>query len=230
MSNQFTYKTPEQQIEAFWNRVDRSGGENSCWLWTSSRKKGGYGGISWKGKQDRAHRIAYSLTYGEIPDGLYVLHECDNPPCCNPKHLFLGTHLENMQDRDRKGRNINRAGEDHPMCVLSDDQVTTIRLRYASGEFSLKQIGAEYNVSETLIGLIIRYKLRVLDANGIPLPIIDRPNKADRKMKYKHLTDFEKVEIYRLHQAGFSSRNLAAQFGVSRISIMNAVHAIAETT
>jgi hypothetical protein len=66
----------------------------------------GYGKLCWQGKQDRyAHRVAYQLAHGPIPDGRFVCHACDNPSCCNPRHLWLGTPLDNIQDRDRKGRN-----------------------------------------------------------------------------------------------------------------------------
>ena len=86
---------------------------NGCWIlpgfqWRSKGMKDadvGYGCFSYRGKGWRAHRIAWTLVNGEIPKGLFVLHRCDNPPCCNPDHLRLGTHKENMDDMNRKGRN-----------------------------------------------------------------------------------------------------------------------------
>src|SRR6266542_5251028 len=90
----------------FWARVDRSGGPNACWPWTGGRiiKGSGYGQFILHGKHTTAHRAAFELTYGAVLPGMQVCHTCDNPPCCNPKHLWVGTPADNMTDRIRKGR------------------------------------------------------------------------------------------------------------------------------
>lgn len=93
--------TPEQ----FWARVERGDG---CWLWQGMTISGGYGRVGWRGMKAVAHRVAWELTYGPIPEGLWVLHRCDNPPCCNPEHLFLGSRLDNIADMVAKGRGANR--------------------------------------------------------------------------------------------------------------------------
>ena len=91
--------------EQFWSRVQKT---EFCWLWMGSRDVNGYGLVrKWvdgKSKQLLTHRVAYLLTYNEIPDGLSVCHACDNPPCVNPDHLFLGTFRTNILDRWRKER------------------------------------------------------------------------------------------------------------------------------
>lgn len=94
-----------ESIAAFWSRVDRRA-DDECWPWTGPGKVGGYGGVSVASLRGpiAAHRIAFGLANNGIPDGLYVLHTCDNPPCCNPAHLWAGTHLENMLDMRTKGR------------------------------------------------------------------------------------------------------------------------------
>lgn len=84
--------------ERFWARVSRRGPEE-CWPWTGSTDKNGYGFVSRGNRNHRATRIAYSLVRGEIADGLHMCHHCDNPTCCNPAHLYAGTHQENMKDR-----------------------------------------------------------------------------------------------------------------------------------
>jgi hypothetical protein len=93
-------------IDRFWARVDRSG---ECWLWMRARfpAGNGYGAVSFRGKVWRAHRVAWTITTGEIPPGMDVLHHCDNPPCVRPDHLFLGVDLDNARDMMRKGRNMH---------------------------------------------------------------------------------------------------------------------------
>lgn len=89
-------------LSTFWNWVDRSS-PDGCWPWTRSTF-GGYGNLRMGKGKILAHRHAYQLTYGPIPSGMDVCHRCDNPPCCRPDHLFLGTHAENMADMVAKGR------------------------------------------------------------------------------------------------------------------------------
>lgn len=110
--------------DRFWLKVDVRE-PDSCWEWTAYRDKTGYGTFGIDGKKERAPRVAWALASGEIPDGLCVLHTCDNPPCCNPKHLFLGTRADNVQDAIRKGRHIT--GEMVGGSKLTEDNVHLIR-------------------------------------------------------------------------------------------------------
>jgi hypothetical protein len=94
-------------IVKFWGMV-KIGGKDDCWVWTGCKLPTGYGHYrKTKSCQLYAHRTAFELTNGPIPDGLEVCHTCDNPPCCNPNHLWIGTHLDNVHDRDMKGRGRN---------------------------------------------------------------------------------------------------------------------------
>jgi hypothetical protein len=88
--------------DRFWEKADTSG---ECWEWTAGKFNTGYGQFSVDGAPQLAHRFSYEMHYGKISDGLHVLHTCDNPPCVNPEHLWLGTQADNNEDRDKKGRN-----------------------------------------------------------------------------------------------------------------------------
>ena len=118
-------------IAEFWERITPK--PNGCWEWQGAKTKQGYGTM-WG---TTAHRIAYSLSTGPIPEGMVVMHTCDNPSCCNPEHLRVGSQQENLADMHRKGRagDCRNFGESHGMCKLSDAQVTDIKRLYASKSF-----------------------------------------------------------------------------------------------
>lgn len=97
----------------FWTKVDKSAGPDKCWPWAKGRRADGYGQLRWEGRVVRAHRVAYQLTYGDIASDLVVMHLCDNPPCCNPAHLRLGTCLDNVADRDMKKRSTLHRSDVH---------------------------------------------------------------------------------------------------------------------
>ena len=101
----------------FWSRVDQTGGPDACWPWTAARFDTGYGCVWADGKARKAHRVAWGLMNGEIPEGVRILHRCDTPICCNPGHLFAGTSRDNTADMDAKGRRAGSYRKLHPEAV-----------------------------------------------------------------------------------------------------------------
>ncbi len=151
---------PRPIEERFWGKVAISD-KDDCWLWAGARFQRGYGKIYSGGKSSRlirAHRVAYELTYGSIPNQLHVLHKCDNPPCVNPRHLFLGTQLDNNRDRYLKGRSRGAKGQSNCNAKLTDDDVRQIHRFVASGDGPTR-IAKRYKVSRQLIWQISTGKI-----------------------------------------------------------------------
>lgn len=138
--------------ERFWSCVDRTGGSESCWEWRLSRYRGGYGKTSDAGKSLYAHRVAYELSVGPIPPGMEVCHSCDNPPCCNPSHFFLGTHHQNLMDSVSKSR--WRMGEKYG-GPLTRESVKEIRASGKRGEVH-ERIAERFGVTQSTVSRVIR--------------------------------------------------------------------------
>lgn len=110
--------------ERFWEKVDIS---SDCWEWIASKNKLGYGNFSVDGTHMLAHRYSMILAGHEIPDGMAVLHRCDNPPCVNPSHLYVGTWADNARDRDSRGRLGDRKGACNGNSKLTEADIPRIR-------------------------------------------------------------------------------------------------------
>jgi hypothetical protein len=143
----------------FWSKVDRRGA-SECWPWTGGRKNNGYGQISadpregeYVGRKLSAHRLAYELAFGPIPNGLHVLHRCDNRACVNPSHFFLGTHQDNMADMLAKGRHAH--GDSQPTRKLSRHQVRAIRWLAIHDPGPHVELAREFAVSESNVKQIL---------------------------------------------------------------------------
>lgn len=159
MQHQYTPK----QINLFWTKVNKSGGEDACWYWEAGAIYE-YGQVRMGDKRKLAHRVSYELEHDiHLDSDILVLHKCDEPRCVNPKHLFLGTHQDNVQDRVNKGR--TRTGYDtgnlKHECKYSDSVVMDMRERHVKGA-SIPQISKELGIPYGTVYSIIKKRARVL--------------------------------------------------------------------
>lgn len=178
---------------------DRTG----CWEWQGSRIPQGYGMIKGSdGKNKPAHRVAYELRVGPIPDGMLVLHDCDNTSCVNPKHLFLGTYVENMADLQRKGRARS----------LTEAQARELVADMESGMFQ-SEAAIKYGVSRSTI----QNTLRLVKSAGF-----GGNHTAKNLKKYIRLSDRQIIEIVCLLHAGeIPILTIAERYNVDRKTIRN---------
>ncbi len=144
----------------FWRHVQKT---PDCWLWTGATHRGGYGAFNVNGKARSAHRVAYELAHGPIPDGHEVCHTCDTPACVNPNHLFAGTKSVNMLDMVAKDRHPKHKanhvfGETHPQSKLNSDAVRGIRKAYDEGGVTLQQLAEHYRVGMVTVYDVVHRK------------------------------------------------------------------------
>lgn len=181
-------------IELFWSRVDKN---SDCWEYQCPRNgfDDNYPQFRYNGKYWTVSRLSWTVTFGEILDGLFVCHHCDNPKCVRPDHLFLGTSDDNNKDKAKKGR-ARSGGE--TLRKLSDNQIFQAFYSYDSGKSTLKSLSIEYGMSVSkLAKWFIRVRRKLNVSNPLARKRID--NNA----------------VMRMRIDGKSMRNIAAHFGVS---------------
>lgn len=139
---------PKNTIEYIFMSLDKTSNPNGCWEWTKAKDHDGYGLTRFNGKMIGAHRLSYLAHKGSIPAGLFVCHTCDNPSCCNPDHLWLGTNQENQIDLRDKGFKWNAASK------LNINDILAIR----SSDLKIKELAIQYDVTPQNIRLIKSYK------------------------------------------------------------------------
>lgn len=133
-----------------------------CHVWLGSKFESGYGRLKVGGRSYRANRMSWEFANGPIPAGMKICHTCDNPPCVNPAHLFVGTDADNMADMARKGRaskNLTKVytrGNEHHNAKLTDEQVGELRREYEAGGTSQSRLAVKFGVSQALVSKIVR--------------------------------------------------------------------------
>lgn len=182
----------------FSEKVKRSGPDD-CWEWQASCNPNGYGHLRAAGRDLLAHRISYVLEHGPIPVGLVVMHSCDNPPCCNPAHLSVGTHADNAADKVAKGRSPRLIGEASGRAKLTKAEATAIRAARAAGE-SCEPIGARYGIDPAHVSRI---------ATGHRRPDAEGP--AHREASVNRARVERAAALY---QQGLSTTEVAKRLGV----------------
>jgi hypothetical protein len=141
--------------DLFWPKV-AVGHPDECWEWLGHRRQSGYGWFNARGRPTNAHRVAYALAKGPIPDGAFVCHSCDNPPCCNPRHLWLGSPAENTKDMDRKGRRTfsTKIGAENHNAKLNAE----VALEIVSSNLSNKALSKKFGVTPSAINNVRKGK------------------------------------------------------------------------
>ncbi len=198
-----------RQINKFWDGINILD-KDSCWAWKRSVNKDGYGRTGVSGQDLIAHRVAYFLHYNENPMQLAVCHKCDNPICCNPYHLFLGTNKENTLDSVKKGR--KPIGEKHKMAKLTEEQVSKIKEMYLTGNYHHPDLAKLFSISKRQIGRILR---------GEVWAYLEAPDLTKVKgYTGKKLKSEQVIKIRELYTNNIESeKSLSEMFGVSTRSI-----------
>lgn len=189
-------------MERFWSRVDTSGGEDACWEWMGRLHKGGYGrfAVDKRHKGGYAHRQAYELSVGPIPEGLFVCHHCDNRKCVNPKHLYAGTHEDNVRDMLERGRQAQ------PERALGEFQRQEMRRLYDHGGMMLKELSLLFGVCL----LTVSRAIGPVRVKGTPKPWTGR----------EHLGEAQRLEMALAKQhSTLTNEEIANLYGVSRRTV-----------
>ena len=150
-------------IKRFWSKINVRN-KKQCWNWIYCLYPDSYGRFRLNNKLVYSHRLAYLLTFGEIPEGLCVLHKCDNPNCCNSNHLFLGTQSDNINDMTfkRRGR-CNKLGNNSKLTI---EQVNIIRKLYKNKKYNQNELANKFNVSASCINHIVNnYNWKKINKN-----------------------------------------------------------------
>jgi len=147
----------DKREKRFWDCVAFGIG-NACWLWTKTKNDNGYGVTNFKGHRTTSHRISYILTKGKPPEGMVVMHSCDNRLCCNPAHLSVGTQKENIQEMHKKGRagDTRNFGHKNGTTKYTDAQCQEMRRLHKEEKMTQTAISKKFGLAQSHVSRIIR--------------------------------------------------------------------------
>jgi hypothetical protein len=206
-------KATDQLSHQLWRSVKIL--DSGCWIWTGKgRTEKGYGMFMHQRQRLRAHRVAYYIYYGIDPQELSVCHVCDNPPCCNPLHLFAGTHRDNMTDKISKGRHI--LGTHSASAKLNPVSVRRIRQLWATGEYTQTQIGEMMGVHRGTVLQVI-HRRTWAHVEGYEIPLLSRKegnaraalHRCGERSPKSKLTEDDVREIRRLRKEGLTTTQIS---------------------
>lgn len=216
-------------VHRFWKYV-LVDAPDACWNWDGGAAPDGRGRFYLQGKSFKAPRIALWLHTSRQPGDMSVCHSCNNPPCCNPRHLYLGTEGDNARDRLRAGTQIR--GEQHHRAKLTEREVREIRRLYATGKYSQRELAAKFGVSQHPIRMAVQWKTWKHVTGGVSeprlpmkgIPVEHRRFVRGESHHLAKLTEAAIREIRHLYDAGnVSQRALAKLFAVSHSAIEGVV-------
>lgn len=184
--------------------------ESGCWEWQASRSRKGYGTMGRDGKSVLAHRVSMEILGGQVPGELQVCHHCDNPPCINPRHLFVGTNADNVQDKMGKGRHVTNplVGSNCPWATLDEPTVLSI-YEMAWRDVSQEEVARRFRVSRSKVDKIKH------GATWSHVTMHDPVRTQELKASKRKINADEIIEIYRAERVHGAATALAKRFGIS---------------
>lgn len=223
-----SYSTRHLSVsERFYTSVDKT---SDCWSWQGKIAASGYGRFQIRNRWYQAHRVAFEMASGEIPDGYQLLHSCDNRRCVNPAHLSIGTCLDNSTDKRSKGRGVDFRGENNPSAKLSAEQVEEIRSKLATG-CTIRQLAKEYGVTATAVHGIKSgrrwsgkqgsngYAAQPLDAPRVEVKPGPKVSFGDSRSKVHCMTSADASSVRELRRQGQTLKEIAVRYSVSETHV-----------
>lgn len=205
--------------DAFWSKVDKSGGPGACWPWTAGKNHSGHGLVKLEGRTQIASRVAFQLSTGRpLTTHACVLHRCgevlggkDNPACCNPDHLYLGTPADNLKDAYLRGNKVSKRGQDSHFAKLNESHAREVFRLLEEGKLSFADIAYRFGISESAISHIYHG-----DNWAHIRPVTFQQVKRKRTTALSHDTILKIQELYR---GGMSQGDIAKKYGMAQSCI-----------